>query len=209
MRTWGSTMALLHCILLHHILLRLPRAPAGVRRWPWRWLDPAANHVVSRPWLRDALTSVLSQAEYVVTTRNLTLGIIHGDGAPVMVDSSTRRLSVIDWGAAMWGPLLYDVATAYWFSVIERGLGSSVFDGFMRAYLDAAPIKADESQSLDAFIRLRGIVLGFYFAWRCDNDIQTGLSPGDNELNLADIREKIERLLTDRTTRFSTAGIGH
>jgi homoserine kinase type II len=193
MRTWGSTMA-----FLHRSLVRLSRVPAGVRRWPWRWLDPAADHVRSRPWLQNALTSVLSQAELVTRTRNLTLGIIHGDGAPVMVDSSTQRLSVIDWGAAMWGPLLYDVATAYWFSVIEHGLEPSLFDPFTRAYRDAAPIRNDEWQALDVFIRLRGIVQIFYFAWRCDNNIDTGLSPGDNERNLASAREKLEHLSINR-----------
>jgi Ser/Thr protein kinase RdoA (MazF antagonist) len=194
MCTWGSTMA-----ILHRALLRLPRIPAGVRRWPWRWLDPPADHVRSRPWLKDVLISVLSQAEQVTTTRNLTLGTIHGDGAPIIIDFSTKRLSVIDWGAAMWGPLLYDVASAYWFSVVERGLEPSVFDPFRRAYVDAAPVNDSEWQSLDVFIRLRGVVQGFYYAWRCDNNVQTGLNhPADNERNLTDAREKIERLLAGK-----------
>jgi hypothetical protein len=46
---------------------------------------------------------------------------------------------------------------------------------------------------LPVFIRLRGAVQGFYFAWRCDNNIQTGLSyAGENEQKLEDVRQKIE-----------------
>ena len=156
MRIWGSTMA-----LLHRTLLRLPRIPGGVRRWPWRWLDPEADHVTSRPWLRATLRSALSQAERVVTNGNLTLGLIHGDGAPVMLESESQRVSVIDWGAAMWGPLLYDVATAYWFSVIEHGLDPSIFHSFMKAYRETAATKADDWRSLDAFVYLRGVIHGF------------------------------------------------
>src|SRR5690242_13146565 len=33
MRIWGATMA-----FLHRSLVRLSRVPAGIRRWPWRWL---------------------------------------------------------------------------------------------------------------------------------------------------------------------------
>jgi Ser/Thr protein kinase RdoA (MazF antagonist) len=141
MRTWGATMA-----LLHRALLRLPHIPAGIRRWPWRWLDHTADHVRSRPWLQKALSIALAETERLTATRNLTLGLIHGDGAPVIIDSSTKRLSVIDWGAAMWGPLLYDIASAYWFSVIERGTNPSLFDPFARAYREAAPLNRAERQ---------------------------------------------------------------
>ncbi len=188
MHTWGATMA-----RLHRALLLLPNVPVGVRRWPWRWLDHNADHVRSRPWLQSAITKAASQARKLTETRDLTLGIIHGDGAPVIQDSGTGRVSVIDWGAAMWGPLLYDVASAYWFSVIEPNLDPLVFEPFLKAYRDAALLNAQEWQDLPVFIRLRGAVQGFYFAWRSDNNIQTGLSyAGENEQKLEDVRQKIE-----------------
>jgi Ser/Thr protein kinase RdoA (MazF antagonist) len=194
MSAWGSTMA-----LLHRALLRLSRVPAGVRRWPWQWLDPAADHVRSRPWLQNALTLAVSEAEKLPTTRELTLGIVHGDGAPVIADSVSNRFSVIDWGAAMWGPLLYDIASAYWFSVIERGCDPSVFKPFAQAYRDEGPLSAEEWQCLEVFIRLREVVQGFYYAWRCDNNIQTGLNyPGENEQKLAYAKEKIELQLSGK-----------
>ena len=93
----------------------------------------------------------------------------------------------------MWGPLLYDVASAYWFSVIEPKLDPRVFEPFLKAYRDAALLNAQEWHHLPVFIRLRGAVQGFYFAWRCDNNIQTGLSyAGENEKKLEDVRQKIE-----------------
>jgi Ser/Thr protein kinase RdoA (MazF antagonist) len=185
---WGATMA-----RLHTKLLRLPRAPAGVRRWPWPWLDYNAEHVRSRLWLRNALIAAASQARDLTEARDLTLGIIHGDGAPVIADSSTGRVSVVDWGAAMWGPLLYDVASAYWFSVVEPNLEPFVFEPFAKAYRDALPLNAAEWHSLPVFVRLRGAVQGFYFAWRCDNNIEIGLSYAEeNAQKLEDVRRKIE-----------------
>ena len=188
MHTWGATMA-----RLHGALLLLPNVPVGVRRWPWRWLDHNADHVRSRSWLRSAITKTASQARKLTEKRDLTLGIIHGDGAPVIQDSGTGRVSVLDWGAAMWGPLLYDIASAYWFSVIEPNLDPRVFEPFLKAYRDAALLNAQEWDYLPVFIRLRAAVQGFYFAWRCDNNIQTGLSyAGENERKLQDVRQKIE-----------------
>ncbi len=188
MHTWGATMA-----RLHHALLLVPNVPAGLKRWPWRWLDLDAAHVRSRPWLQSAIAAAASQARELAETRELTMGIIHGDGAPVMEDTGTGRVSVIDWGAAMWGPLLYDVATAWWFSVVEPGRDPQVFEPFADAYRDAAPLKAQEWDHLPVFIHLRGAVQGFYYAWRCDHDIQTGLNyAGENEQKLEDVRRKIE-----------------
>lgn len=187
MHKWETTMA-----RLHTALLRLRRVPPGIRRWPWRWLDYTADHVRARPWLQNVLISVLSEAEHLTTVRDLTLGIIHGDGAAVIADSSTNRLSVIDWGAVMWGPLLYDIAAAYWLSIIERRCDPLVFQPFAQAYREEGPLSSAEFAYLKLFVRLRGVVLAFYFAWRCDYNVQTGLSGShDNEHRLKHVREEM------------------
>jgi hypothetical protein len=65
----------------------------------------------SRPWLESALISAVWEAKHL-PARNLALGIIHGDGAAVIEDPTANRISVIDRGTVMWGPLLYDIAVA-------------------------------------------------------------------------------------------------
>jgi Ser/Thr protein kinase RdoA (MazF antagonist) len=110
----------------------------------------------------------------------------------VIVDPATGQTSVIDWGAAMWGPLLYDVASAYWFSVVEPGLDAPAFDPFVTAYRDAGVIGDHEWRSLPAFVRLRAAVQAFYFAWRCDNDVLVGHSREQNQAKLGDARRFLE-----------------
>ena len=36
---------------------------------------------------------------------SLTQGVLHGDGAPVVVVAAGAP-AILDWGAALWGPLL-------------------------------------------------------------------------------------------------------
>jgi Ser/Thr protein kinase RdoA (MazF antagonist) len=109
LRVWGETMG-----QAHSLLLTISRVPSGLRRWPWAWLDPAAEHLVHQDWVRSALMQTLAEVPDLEVTRQFTYGVLHGDGAPVRV-AANGEPSVIDWGAAMWGPLLYDVASACWF----------------------------------------------------------------------------------------------
>jgi Ser/Thr protein kinase RdoA (MazF antagonist) len=190
MRTWGTVMA-----RLHRAMAELPRVPPSLTKWPWPWLDPSSSIVAARPWLGEALSLVAGRARAVAQSRSLTAGVLHGDGAPVTVDQTSGRMSVLDWGAAMWGPLLYDIASAYWFAVVEPGLDPATFEPFVAAYREAGPLGDQEWRSLPLFVRLRAVVQAFYFAWRCDNDVLIGLTREQNLAKLDEARHWLEASL--------------
>lgn len=131
------------------------------------------------PWIRPACESAVSNA---LALDDLSWAGLHGDPA---TDAFLRRpngdLALIDWGAAMYGPILYDVASAAMYNGRPHVVSS---------YLDARPDRADEvNLELDTFLRVRYAVQAAYFAWRCTEDVRVGIkSPAENQKGLADAR---------------------
>jgi Ser/Thr protein kinase RdoA (MazF antagonist) len=190
LRIWGETMAQIHILQQ-----QVTSIPDGLPRWPWAWLDPTAAYLGTEPWIRPMIERALEDVRAVETTRPLTIGIVHGDGASVLVDAPSNRRAVIDWGAAMWGPLLYDVASARWFFEFRDGAEPADFAPFLEAYRNRAPLPADELDALDVFVRLRCAVQAFYFSWRVANDIRMGLKdPSENQRGLDNARRSWELL---------------
>jgi homoserine kinase type II len=189
---WGETMG-----QVHTLLLSAPSIPQGLPRWPWAWLDPAIEYLAVEPWVRPAIEQALDEVWQLEATHSLTLGLVHGDAAPVLVDRATGERAVIDWGAAMWGPLLYDVASARWFFEFEYRRRKSDLAPFLEAYRAAGPLPAAELDALDALVRLRCAVQALYFSWRIADDVRTGLAdPAENQRGLDKARMAWERLRT-------------
>jgi Ser/Thr protein kinase RdoA (MazF antagonist) len=168
---WGETMA------QSHILLRkITSVPAGLQRWPWAWLDPTEQHLDVEPWIRPAIASVLAELHQLEAAQPLTMGIVHGDGASVLFDAASNTRAVIDWGAAMWGPQLYDVASARWLFQFHHGHEPRDFAPFLAAYRREMALHEEELAALEQFVRLRCAVQAFYFSWRIANDVHTGFA---------------------------------
>jgi Ser/Thr protein kinase RdoA (MazF antagonist) len=190
LRIWGETMGQFHDLLQH-----MPEIPAGLPRWPWSWLDPTAEHVRIESWIRRAIEQSLAELHQLESTRRLTLGIVHGDGAQPLIDRATARPAVIDWGAAMWGPLLYDLGSAYWYFQFGQTHAAQAFVPFLEAYQHHGPLPADELAAMDVFVRMRCVVQGFYFSWRIANNIHTGLTDAaENQQGLDDARFTWEQM---------------
>jgi homoserine kinase type II len=182
LRFWGETMA-----QVHRVQRQVTTIPAGLPRWPWTWLDPAVAYLDVEPWVRPMIARAREEVRQLDAARPLTLGIVHGDGVSVLVDAASGQRAVIDWGAAMWGPLLYDVASARWLFQFKHGGALADFAPFLKAYRDRAPMPADELGALNAFVRLRCAVQAFYFAWRIADDVHIGLGdPAENRRGLDD-----------------------
>jgi homoserine kinase type II len=182
LRIWGETLA-----QVHRVQQQVTTIPGGLPRWPWTWLDPAATYLDVEPWVRPLIERALEAVRELEATRPLTLGIVHGDGAPVLVDAASGQRAVIDWGAAMWGPLLYDVASARWFYQFRDGGEPAGFAPFLEAYRERTPLPAEELGGLEVFVRLRCAVQALYFAWRIADDVRIGLAdPAENRRGLND-----------------------
>jgi homoserine kinase type II len=184
LRIWGATIGRFHRLLRH-----MPVIPAGMPRWPWSWFDPMAEHLRIESWIRPAVEQSLDEIRRLESTHTLTLGVVHGDGANPLVDRASGVAAVIDWGAAMWGPLLYDIGSAYWYFQFEREHATQAFAPFLEAYQQHNSLPDDELAAIDVFVRMRCAVQGFYFSWRIANDIRTGLADtSENQVGLDDAR---------------------
>jgi Ser/Thr protein kinase RdoA (MazF antagonist) len=158
----------------------ISREPAGdLENWlrlvtqldPWLDLEP---------WIRPAVESALRGVRRLGP---LTWGWLHGDPAPeAFLRQSDGTVGLIDWGGAMHGPVLYDVASAVMY---VDGPGVVV-----PAYLEERPeLRGEVAAGLDAFLQVRYAVQAAYFAWRCSNDVRTGIAdPAENRKGLDDAR---------------------
>jgi Ser/Thr protein kinase RdoA (MazF antagonist) len=166
------------------MLARVHRASATAAGEVEEWL-----HLVTQfdewldleEWIRPAVNGAL---EGVRRLGPVSWAWLHGDPAPeAFLRQRDGEVALIDWGAAMRGPVLYDVASAVMY------VGSTP-EHVVPAYLNQRPELADElATGLDAFLQLRYAVQAAYFAWRCSADIRTGITdPAENRKGLTDAR---------------------
>jgi Ser/Thr protein kinase RdoA (MazF antagonist) len=157
----------------HSLLVGAP-VPDGLDRWPWAWLDPAA---IDEPELRAAAVAAISAAERRAV--NATHGILHGDPAPEAFLVSDRGVGLIDWGAAVYGPLLYDIASAWLYTD----------ESVLSAYARTGPLGGDELAAAPTFLAFRWAVQAWYFSDRIRRADLTGLAGDeDNDKGLNDAR---------------------
>ena len=173
----GTTLAQVHRALAGYQVERADR---------FHWVDPDAKHLSLRPWLRPAITAALQDLDDA-RPDSMSWGLLHADPAPdaFRLDPATGRCGVIDWSYALYGPLLYDLASA----VMYVG-GPADAQELIRAYLDAGILGPDEvAPGLAPMLRFRWAVQANYFAWRIAENDLTGISgPEENEKGLEDAR---------------------
>jgi Ser/Thr protein kinase RdoA (MazF antagonist) len=155
----------------------------------FHWVDPDGKYLSLRPWLRPAITAALRDLDDACPD-SMQWGMLHADPAPgaFRLDPSTGRCGVIDWSCALFGPLLYDLASA----VMYVG-GPGHAQELIRAYLDEGTLKPAEVQrSLVPMLRFRWAVQANYFAWRIASNNLTGITgPEENEKGLEDARRSL------------------
>jgi len=171
----GRTLARVHLALIE------PSADAQ----HFHWVDPTAAHLSVREWVRPAVNDALIALD-ALGPATLTWGMLHTDPAPeAFLRDADGVVGLIDWSVAMYGPLLYDLASAVLYvGGIERGRE------LVDAYLDAGALTRDEvGRGLATLLRFRWAVQADYFARRITSNDLTGIADGDgNEKGLADAR---------------------
>jgi homoserine kinase type II len=179
----GATLGAVHSILRQHA------RPTTLARWPWRWLTNFEKTPLPAA-LRVAVTNAVRRAEALASELRLTAGVVHGDvsGRDFLFDEATGKTGLVDWGGAMYGPLLYDLGS---FAALSRLTGTGR-ESFVASYLTACSLSPRELSALDAFIRLRWAVQARYFSWRIAHEVRIGLeSDRENENGLRDAIEAL------------------
>jgi Ser/Thr protein kinase RdoA (MazF antagonist) len=142
------------------------------------FLLPFEESLDLEPWIRPAVEAAVNDA---VSLGRLSWAWLHGDpAAEAFRRQADGEVALIDWGGAMRGPILYDVASA----VMYNG------DPVVPAYLRRRPdLTGELERGLPTFLRVRYAVQAGYFAWRITNNILTGISdPAENLKGLTDAR---------------------
>jgi Ser/Thr protein kinase RdoA (MazF antagonist) len=155
----------------------------------FHWVDQDAGYLSLRPWLRPAVVAALEAFE-AADPGGMTWGLLHADPAPdaFRLDQVSGRCGVIDWSYFLYGPLLYDLASA----VMYVG-GASAGNDLIEAYLGCGTLTAAEVRAgLEAALRFRWAVQANYFAWRIAENDMTGITgPAENEKGLEDARRAL------------------
>jgi homoserine kinase type II len=180
LRRWGATLGRAHGILCGS------EPPPGLQRW--HWVEPDAPHLNVEPWVRDAVRVVVARLHALQQDVPFTHGVLHADPAPeaFLVDERGRA-ALIDWGSAVCGPLLYDVASARLYAGAETD-----FSAWLDGYLAAMPLAPRELDTLPTFLQFRWAVQADYFARRIWHHDLTGIDdPAENAQGLADARRAL------------------
>ena len=174
-RLIGSTLA-----RVHEALAGVPVADAQT----FHWVDPAGEHLALRPWIRSAVAGAVARYDELGP---LSWGLLHTDPAPeaFLLDRVTGACGLIDWGVAMAGPLLYDLASA----VMYVG-GPDRATSLVDAYLAHGTMpSAEVDHGLATMLTFRWAVQADYFARRIAAADLTGIaSTADNERGLEHAR---------------------
>ncbi len=176
-RLIGSTLARAHRALIGQ------QVPDADR---FHWIEPAAEHLDIRHWLRPAIAGALASWEQLPPA-SLTWGLLHSDPAPeaFLLDAGTGVCGLIDWDTGMVGPLMYDVASAVMY-VGGPDHGAALIDAYLSHWV-LAP--AEVERTLGPMLRMRWAVQADYFARRIATNDLTGIaSPDENEKGLEDAR---------------------
>ncbi|MDI1466347.1 phosphotransferase [Catellatospora sp. KI3] len=175
---WGDRLGAVHLALRD---FRHPGLPA------WHWVRPDAPHLGVEDWIRPAVTAAVNALTKLQVTDRLTYGALHGDpyhGA-FLLDPATGRIGVIDWGSAVAGPLMYDVASAVMYAGGPDRAGELLAGYAATGVVPRAEIEA----SLDVLLRFRWAVQADYFAARLTTGDLTGIAgQDDNRKGLHDAR---------------------
>jgi homoserine kinase type II len=172
-----------------HALLRTFASAPVERHWPWSWLTDFDKLPVGAR-LRGAIEGAVQRAGEHVNAHALTMGVLHGDaaGPDFLLDEATGLAGLVDWGAVMHGPLLYDVGTVCGLRHLEGDRRRT----FVTAYLQESAVPEDELVFLDDFVRLRWVVQARYFSWRISQRVRTGIA-SDRE-NRSGLRDALRAL---------------
>lgn len=134
----------------------------------WHWVRPQAQHLGIEDWIRPAVTAAVQDLQRLQVRDRLTFGVLHGDpyhGA-FRLDVETGRIGVIDWGAVVRGPMVYDIASA----VMYAG-GIDQASELIAAYAATEVVpSAEVTAALPAMLRFRWAVQADYFAARVHRD---------------------------------------
>jgi Ser/Thr protein kinase RdoA (MazF antagonist) len=174
---------------VHHLLTGVDAELPGAQVQRFHWIDTDADHLGIRPWIRPAVSTAVAAYDGSGPA-SLTCGPLHADPAPeaFRLDAATGVCGLIDWQAALVGPLMYDVASAVMYVGGPARAGAPLSAYPRQKVLSRAEI----DRALPVMLRMRWAVQADYFARRIAAGDLTGIAgPADNETGLEHARRHL------------------
>lgn len=154
------------------------------------YIDPAAEHLGVRAWIRPAIARAREAVE-ALDVAGLTWGPLHGDpAADAFVLQEGGGCGLIDWGAFTLGPRVFDLASAVMYAGGTIASARALID----AYIDEGALSEGEvARALAPMLGWRWASQAAYFVWRIATGNLTGIEdPSENEKGLADARAGLD-----------------
>lgn len=168
--------------------------PGSLETW-LRVLTIWDDYLDFEPWNRPVFESTRRDLDQLHAEESLTWAGLHGDPSPSAFLVQGDDTGLIDWGATMYGPALYDLTSAAMYlrcpideagpELVDRAVKHGVAaltpsESLVAAYLAARPGMINEvRRGFAVYLRVRLCVQVGYFAWRCAKDIRTGIGSAD------------------------------
>ncbi|MEO3804580.1 phosphotransferase [Nonomuraea sp. B1E8] len=151
-------------------------------RWPWPWASDCLRELPMAPHVRTAAARVLEEAREAAP--HLRAGVVNGDPGLDGFRLSARSPEedgLVDWGAVLQAPILYDLASA---AVLTRDTPHAIRH-IVAGYRAVDPAIDDELPHLGTFVRLRWMAHAIYFSDRIERGLLRGVtSAAGNEEGL-------------------------
>ncbi|MEO3885309.1 phosphotransferase [Nonomuraea sp. B5E05] len=150
--------------------------------WPWPWASDCLRELPMAAHVRTAAARVLEEAREAAP--HLRAGVVNGDPGLDGFRLSARSPEedgLVDWGAVLQAPILYDLASA---AVLTRDTPHAIRH-IVAGYRAVDPAIDDELPQLGTFVRLRWMAHAIYFSDRIERGLLRGVtSAAGNEEGL-------------------------
>ncbi|TDC06380.1 hypothetical protein E1267_16640 [Nonomuraea longispora] len=142
-------------------------------RWPWPWASDCLRELPMPGHVRTRAAQVLEEAREAAP--HLRAGVVNGDPGLDgfrLSERSPEEDGLVDWGAVLQAPILYDLACT---AVLTRETPHAIRH-VVAGYQAVDPAIADELPCLDTFVRLRWMAHAIYFSDRIERGLLRGVS---------------------------------
>ncbi|MGW5689896.1 phosphotransferase enzyme family protein [Streptomyces asiaticus] len=159
MRRAGETLGAVHTALAD----TLP--PPDILRWDHLdgMMSAQAPFLDDKPWIQQAMREA-----HETVSGKVTMGLLHSDASMNTFRVKPDSMGLFDWGEVMYGPFLFDVATAL--SYLDKSVDVGPL---LQGYMAKSPVPRSELPLIGTLLKFRAAAEAWIYARRewVGNDI--------------------------------------
>jgi homoserine kinase type II len=190
MRRVGETLGAIHTALVD------TPVPPDILRWDHLdvMISAEAPFLDDKPWIQQAMREA-----HETVSGKVMMGLLHSDASMNTFRVKPDSMGLFDWGEVMYGPFLFDVATAL--SYLDKSVDVGPL---LRGYMAKSPVSPTELPFIGALLKFRAAAEAWIYArrkWVGNNignlaDLSNANLLDRAQKNLASAEEDGERFLS-------------